>query len=103
MGANPQMISALTEAQRLAAQYGSSKEGMLRAVNEHGGIPALTEAMKHIDNPLVVTALNAMGVNVNELKMMAEGLKGNTVPKANTSVSNSVADELQQRLNKLKR
>ena len=89
----------------MAVQYGSSKEGMLKAVQEHGGIPALDEAMKHIDNPLVVTALNAIGVNVNELKVMAESLRGTSQPisRANTPVSNTVADELQQRLNKLKR
>lgn len=98
------MVSALTEAQKLAMQYGSSKEGMLKAVQEHGGIPALNEAMKYIDNPLVVTALNTMGVNVNELKVMAESLKGASQPisRTNTPVSNTVADELQQRLNRLK-
>lgn len=105
LGANPQMVSALTEAQKLAVQYGSSKEGMLKAVQEHGGIPALNEAMKYIDNPLVVTALNTMGVNVNELKVMAESLKGNAQPSRtlNAPIHNTVVDDLQQRLNKLKR
>lgn len=97
------MISALTEAQRLAQQYGNSKEGMLKAVKDHGGIPALDEAMKYIDNPLVLTALNSMGVNVNELKVMAESIKHTQpVNNINAPVNNAVVDELQQRLNRLK-
>lgn len=97
------MVSALTEAQKLAQRYGNSKEGMLKAVKDYGGIPALDEAMKHIDNPLVVTALNSMGINVNELKVMAESIK-NTQPvnNINIPVNNTVVDELQQRLNRLK-
>ena len=102
MGANQQMVNALNEAQKLAQKYGNSRDGMIRAVSENGGLPVLEEAMKYVDNPLVVAALNKMGVNVAEIKAMAESLK-QTAPTQNLTYSNdNVVDGLQQRLNRLK-
>lgn len=102
LGANPQMINALSEAQRLSQRYGNSREGMLKAVQENGGIPALDEAMKYIDNPLVVTALNRIGVNASELKVLANSLKGTTPVQNREPLKDNVVDDLQQRLNRLK-
>lgn len=90
----------------LAQKYGSSREGMLKAVEENGGMSTLNNALKYMDNPLVVTTLSKLGIDVNSLKTMAKSIQqtnGNTNSALNPSnYSNNVVDDLQKRLERLK-
>lgn len=79
---------------------------MLKAVEENGGMSTLNNALKYMDNPLVVTTLSKLGIDVNSLKTMAKSIQqtnGNTNSALNPSnYSNNVVDDLQKRLERLK-
>lgn len=48
---SPQIEEAIAKAQQLANNYGNSKEGFIKAVNENGGTESLTKALATLDNP----------------------------------------------------
>lgn len=56
---SPQIEEAIAKAQQLANNYGNSKEGFIKAVNENGGTESLTKALATLDNPNVARVLTA--------------------------------------------
>lgn len=58
---SPQIEEAIAKAQQLANNYGNSKEGFIKAVNENGGTESLTKALATLDNPNVARVLTALG------------------------------------------
>lgn len=68
---SPQIEEAIAKAQQLANNYGNSKEGFIKAVNENGGTESLTKALATLDNPNVARVLTALGHPPESIKQSA--------------------------------
>lgn len=67
---SPQIEEAIAKAQQLANNYGNSKEGFIKAVNENGGTESLTKALATLDNPNVARVLTALGHPPESIKQV---------------------------------
>ena len=71
---SPQIEEAIAKAQQLANNYGNSKEGFIKAVNENGGTESLTKALATLDNPNVARVLTALGHPPESIKQAVNSL-----------------------------
>lgn len=67
---SPQIEEAIAKAQQLANNYGNSKEGFIKAVNENGGTESLTKALATLDNPNVARVLTAITSEANDIDIV---------------------------------
>ena len=71
---SPQVEQAITKAQEIANNYGNSKEGFIKAVNDNGGLPSLQKAMKTLDDHKVASVLTALGYSPDTIRNAVNGI-----------------------------
>lgn len=99
---SPQVEQAITKAQEIANNYGNSKEGFIKAVNDNGGLPSLQKAMKTLDDPKVASVLTALGYSPDTIRNAVNGINMQQQTPKNISTPNDELKSLEERLKRLK-
>ena len=96
---SPQIEEAIAKAQQLANNYGNSKEGFIKAVNENGG----TKALATLDNPNVARVLTALGHPPESIKQAVNSLGAITPTPQQTPNNQNISNEIRSFEERLKR
>ena len=98
LGINPTTVNQVMQ---MGSKYSQDFNGLLKAVQENGGMAKVDEAMKYINNPMVKKGLNLIGLSTEEITNAYNKLKSTPMTSKNTSQndfykkgSNSYLDRL---------
>lgn len=91
---SPQIEEAIAKAQQLANNYGNSKEGFIKAVNENGGTESLTKALATLDNPNVARVLTALGHPPESIKQAVNSLGAIAPTPQQTPNNQNISNEI---------
>lgn len=100
---SPQIEEAIAKAQQLANNYGNSKEGFIKAVNENGGTESLTKALATLDNPNVARVLTALGHPPESIKQAVNSLGAIAPTPQQTPNNQNISNEIRSFEERLKR
>ncbi len=91
MGIDPQ---AVKKAQEMASKYPATKQGLMQAIADNGGINKAKEALNVVDKPLVKKGLGFLGINKTDINNVLKDVEGGN--NVTTNATNSFMERLKK-------
>ena len=96
LGVDQNLVNQVTQ---MSNNYSQDINGLIKAINENGGMSKVDEAMRYVNNPIVKKGLSMLGISANDINNAYNQVKNVPMAQNKPTSTNSYTE----RLNRLKR